>query len=111
MCDAARPAVVRQSLFVTDHRLDVTSASAGWSGYRTSYEKPLLIVQALAGVVLLLISANLAGLLLSRTAGRRHELEIRRALGAGRIPLGPQLLTEHAGLAAIACPIGCLFAS
>jgi predicted permease len=110
MFDEAMPAVIRHNIFASAHRLDVTSAASGWSDYRISYQKPLLIVQALVATVLLLISANLAGLLLARTAGRRHELEIRRALGAGRIRLIRQLLTENAMLTAIAVPIGCLLA-
>jgi predicted permease len=110
MFDDAMPAAVRYNPFATTQCLDVTSASAGWSFYRPAYEKPLLIVQSLVAVILALIAANLAGLLLARSASRRQELEIRAALGASRLRLTRQLLTETALLAGIGIPLGCLFA-
>jgi predicted permease len=56
--------------------------------------QPLLILWAAAALMLLVVCANLSGLLLARTGERAHEVAIRLALGSGRARVLRQLLTE-----------------
>jgi putative ABC transport system permease protein len=92
--------------FIRKMKFEMEPAGAGLSQLREEWRKPLRVLMAGVGLLLLIACTNLASMLLARGASREHEMALRLSLGASHFRLARQVLTESLLLSAVGSLLG-----
>ncbi len=87
-------------------RLELRSAKYGTSYLRDQFRVALIVLMAGCGLLLLIVCANVGGLLLARSAAKAKETALRVALGASRTRIAAECLTESLLISLVGTAVG-----
>jgi len=87
-------AAITNNPFLRKMKFEMEPAGAGLSQLREEWAKPLLLLIAVVGLLLLIACTNIGSLLLARGAAREFEMALRISLGSSRLRLVYEGLTE-----------------
>ena len=96
--------------FLRKMHFEMEPAGAGLSRLREEFAEPLVVLMMVVGLVLLIACTNVASMLLARGATREREMALRISLGAGRMRLFRQMLTESMLLCGAGTLVGIVLA-
>ncbi|MGO4884721.1 MAG: ABC transporter permease [Bryobacteraceae bacterium] len=93
------------------NQVRLANGAQGFGGMQQFFSKPLYVLLAMVGTLLLIACANVANLLIARSQGRQKEISIRLALGATRGALMRLIMGESLLIAAASGALGLLLSN